>query len=295
MGESNWQGTYLSTSIQGNGWHHVALTLKGGTSISADVLKGYLDGAEFGRGAGSQLWEHAALIGIGGMNNATKFHDEAIMDGNGHYLKGGINGVEIYNRALSAWEIGILSIATASPLGRVLKLDDDLEFGGMDFKEIANTPDINLGIHTERTLAIWFRVEDASINTRKQVIWEEGGGGRGLNIYVHDGKLYVGGWNGVATESNWQGTYLSTAIEGSGWHHVVLTLKGGETISADALKGYLDGVEFGRGECSQLWEHAALIGIGGVNNATRFHDEAIMDGNGHYFKEKINQIKIYNP
>ncbi|MBI3312846.1 MAG: fibronectin type III domain-containing protein, partial [Candidatus Omnitrophica bacterium] len=114
MGESNWQGTYLSTNLQGNGWHHVALTLKGGPTISADVLKGYLDGAEFGRGAGSQLWEHAALIGIGGMNNATRFHDEAIMDGNGHYLKGRINGVEIYNRELSAREIGVLA-KTAVP------------------------------------------------------------------------------------------------------------------------------------------------------------------------------------
>src|SRR3989338_5411221 len=108
MGESNWQGTYLSTAIEGGGWHHVALTLKGGETISADALKGYLDGTEFGRGEGSQLWEHAALIGIGGMNNATKFHDEGIMDGNGHYLKGRINGVEIYNRELSAVEIGIL-------------------------------------------------------------------------------------------------------------------------------------------------------------------------------------------
>ncbi|MBI3307586.1 MAG: LamG domain-containing protein, partial [Candidatus Omnitrophica bacterium] len=145
----------------------------------------------------------------------------------------------------------------------------------------------------ERTVAIWFRVEDPSINTRKQVIYEEGGAGRGLNIYVYDGKLYVGGWNALGG-SNWQGTYLSTAIEGGGWHHVALTLKGGETISADALKGYLDGAEFGRGEGSQLWEHKALIGLGGMNNATKFHDEAIMDGNGNYLKGGINGVEIYN-
>ncbi|MBI3313160.1 MAG: hypothetical protein HYZ83_02870, partial [Candidatus Omnitrophica bacterium] len=115
LGGSEWQGTYLSTTIEGGGWHHVALTLKAGETISADALKGYLDGAEFGRAAGSQLWEHAALIGIGGMNNATKFHDEAIMDGNGNYLKGGINGVEIYNRKLSGREVGILTRLTAPP------------------------------------------------------------------------------------------------------------------------------------------------------------------------------------
>ncbi|MBI3312907.1 MAG: hypothetical protein HYZ83_01540 [Candidatus Omnitrophica bacterium] len=132
------------------------------------------------------------------MNNATRFHDEAIMEGNGHYLKGGINGVEIYNRKLSGREIGILAKPEVSPLGRVLKLDDDLEFDGVDdLKALDNSTDINLGIHTERTLAIWFRVEDASINTRKQVIYEEGGAGRGLNIYVYDGKLYVGGWNAL--------------------------------------------------------------------------------------------------
>src|SRR3989338_6444003 len=37
------------------------------------------------------------------------------MDGNGHYLKGGINGEEIYNLALSAREIGILTRLTAPP------------------------------------------------------------------------------------------------------------------------------------------------------------------------------------
>ncbi|MBI3313995.1 MAG: hypothetical protein HYZ83_07150, partial [Candidatus Omnitrophica bacterium] len=79
-----------------------------------------------------------------------------------------------------------------SPLGRVLKLDDNLALDGVDdLKAIANTPDINLGIHTERTVSIWFRVEDPSINTRKQVIYEEGGAGRGLNMYVYDGKLYA--------------------------------------------------------------------------------------------------------
>ncbi|MBI3307736.1 MAG: discoidin domain-containing protein, partial [Candidatus Omnitrophica bacterium] len=169
-----------------------------------------------------------------------------------------------------------------------------LQFDGLDdYISIADSLHINLGIHTERSVSLWFNVEDASINTRKQVIYEEGGGGRGLNIYIYNGKLYVGGWNPQAPESNWQGTFLSTDITSGQWHHVALTLNGGATITQNAFKGYLDGVEFGSGAGSQLWEHPGDIGIGAMNEATKFHDE-LPAGTGHYFKGMIDEVLIYN-
>ena len=62
--------------------------------------------------------------------------------------------------------------------------------------------------HAQRTISLWFRADDVSINSRNQVLYEEGGTTRGLNIYLKNGSLYVGGWN--SSESGWSGTFLSS-------------------------------------------------------------------------------------
>ncbi|MGK7946686.1 MAG: LamG-like jellyroll fold domain-containing protein, partial [Microcystaceae cyanobacterium] len=105
--------TFLNTDdITANHWHHVALVLDGTDTLEADVLTGYLDGEQFGSGAGSQLWKRGNDIGIGGINGATKFHDgdysvedETIRN----VLGGSIDDVRVYNQALSAAEIDTLS------------------------------------------------------------------------------------------------------------------------------------------------------------------------------------------
>ena len=75
-GESNWTETFLATAAPTDGeWHHVALTLEGGATVSTDALKAYLDGASIGSGDGSQLWDHGGDIGFGNMNEGTLFHD----------------------------------------------------------------------------------------------------------------------------------------------------------------------------------------------------------------------------
>ena len=63
-----------------------------------------------------------------------------------------------------------------------------------DQVHIPNHSDINVGTHTQRTVEAWFRVDDKT-RSQEQTIYEEGGGVRGLNIYIHtDGTLYGGAW-----------------------------------------------------------------------------------------------------
>ncbi|MEM1447020.1 MAG: LamG domain-containing protein [Planctomycetota bacterium] len=151
---------------------------------------------------------------------------------------------------------------------RVLQLD-----GSGDYLSVANDAEINLSIHTQRSIAFWFRVDDASLNIRKQVIYEEGGTTRGLIIYVYDDQLYVGGWNRDGSQSGWAGTWLNTAgIQSGRWHHVTLTLDGQATTTPDALSGYLDGQRFAQGEGSQLWTRSGSITVGNHSDGTRFHD-----------------------
>ncbi|MCK4319136.1 right-handed parallel beta-helix repeat-containing protein, partial [Candidatus Micrarchaeota archaeon] len=165
-------------------------------------------------------------------------------------------------------------------------------FDGDDYISIPNSYDINLGTHDKRTISAWFKVNDKDLDA-KQVIYEEGGASRGLNIYVYNGSLYVGGWNEPAAESNWDGTWMNTSsISSNTWHHVVVRLDGTPAVQIDALKGYLDGANFANGSGSQLWSHSGDISIG-RNGDTKFHDG---DDNslGEYFNGTIDEVIIYN-
>ncbi len=171
-----------------------------------------------------------------------------------------------------------------------------LDFDGSnDFVAIPNSNDINTGSnnHSQKTIEAWFSVNDKSVTSRKQTIYEQGGTVRGLNIYVYGGSLYVGGWNEPNSESNWNpGTFLSTnAIENNSWYHVALTLDGGSSVTNNAFKGYLNGVQFGSGEGSKLWNHGGDVTIA-RNKDTKFHDGDY--NSAKYFDGKIDEVRLWN-
>ena len=154
--------------------------------------------------------------------------------------------------------------------------------------------DINLETHATRTIELWFRVDNKSLGS-KQVLYEEGGSTRGLNIYIsEDGLLYVGGWNRKESESQWMGNWISATIENNQWHHVALTLSGevDGSISSNALKMYLDGNFINSSQGSQLWQHGADINVG-KNGSSRFPSG--YDGSsGEYFYGSIDEFRIWN-
>jgi len=166
-----------------------------------------------------------------------------------------------------------------------------LDFNSSDYVGIGGSSDINTGIHSQRTVEAWFRTNNKDSSTR-QVIFEVGGGTRGLNIYIHSGRLYVGGWNRRSNESNWTpGTWIyTTSIQNNQWHHVALTLNGGSSVSANALKMYLDGNYMTSGNGSQLWSHNPT-NIGRTRSGSRYHNGT---GNGYTFNGKIDEVRIWN-
>ena len=166
-----------------------------------------------------------------------------------------------------------------------------LDFNSNDYVGIGSSSDINTGIHGQRTVEAWFRTNNKDSSTR-QVIFEVGGGTRGLNIYIHSGRLYVGGWNRPSNESNWTpGTWIyTTSIQNNQWHHVALTLNGGSSVSANALKMYLDGNYITSGNGSRLWSHNPT-NIGRTRSGSRYHNGT---GNGYTFNGKIDEVRIWN-
>jgi hypothetical protein len=187
---------------------------------------------------------------------------------------------------------GLLSSA-ASVQGSYVNTALDFN-GSNDYIRINNSGDINTGSnHTNKTIEAWFKVDNKNITSRKQTIYEQGGTVRGLNIYVHGGSLYVGGWNEPNGESNWNpGTWLSTSsIQSNTWHHVALTLSGGNSLSNNAFKGYLDGTQFGSGQGSKLWHHPGDVSIG-RNRDTKFHSGDY--SSSRYFGGLIDEVRLWN-
>ncbi|MBR8828539.1 MAG: LamG domain-containing protein [Gomphosphaeria aponina SAG 52.96 = DSM 107014] len=172
----------------------------------------------------------------------------------------------------------------------VVKLD-----GINDYVHV-NDSDINLGINAKRTVSLWFKADDVDISNRKQILYEEGGNTKGLNIYINNGFLYVGGWNQPI--SKWHGTYLaSDAISDDTWHHVTLVLdaiNGLKSTTDDAFLAYLDGELMGTGKGSQLDKRVDNIGIGSLNQTTKFHDGNAKGTSTNSFAGMIEDVRVYN-
>ena len=175
---------------------------------------------------------------------------------------------------------------------------DVVNFDGKnDLIAVPDSPDINLGTHAQRTISVWFKVDNKNLRNHKQIIYEEGGvreDDGGLNIYIENGRLYFGGWNGPA----WLGTYLSSNnLSSNTWHHAVLVLDGSqgvETTQPKAFTAYLDGLKIGTGEGTELKSHQDNIGIGGLNETTRFHNAIGYINEKHSLAGSIEDVRVYN-
>lgn len=182
----------------------------------------------------------------------------------------------------AAWTTGVFSGA--------------LRFDGVDdVLAVAASTLINNQTTPQRTIGLWFRADNPSLSL-KQTLYEEGGSTRGINIYLANGQLYAGAWNRDATQSNWNGDWISTAAPQAGtWHHVALVLDGGPTVQPDCLSAFLDGAEFGRSQGSQVYSRTDAIGFGATHDATRFHDGTTVGQNdGAWFAGTIDEARIYN-
>lgn len=237
--EIGWpQGAPVAALTPGQ-WYHVALVIDGGATIQPDSLRVYFDGSLLGSAAGSQLWFHGADIGIGAMVYQTRFPDIQ-PDGDGYYFDGSIDEVRIYHRALSAAEIAAQAIGAgptdaavywpmdgnaqdsaggnngstagnatfgAGLSGQALVLD-----GAGDFVSVPDSADINLRTASQYTVSLFFKA--ANPGGSRQILYEQGGRTRGLNLYVENGLFIAGAWNNIPEESGWAGSWIGESAAG---------------------------------------------------------------------------------
>ena len=175
---------------------------------------------------------------------------------------------------------------TAGKSGQAVAFD-----GQNDLVTMGGSADINWGTHDKYTVSMWFKVDDTAGG--KQVIYEQGGGTRGLNAYVEDDLLYFGGWNRGRGESNWSGSWIKTnKVSSDKWHHIAVVLDGNNAVREDAMTAYLDGQIVGQAKGSQLWSHD-IAGIGNVHNNTRFHD-GVGRGQAYGLEGAVDGVQIFD-
>jgi len=166
--------------------------------------------------------------------------------------------------------------------------------GSNDYLVIPNDNDLNLGnAQDERTFMLAFRT--GSNVTSRQVLFEEGGGVRGLNIYIVGGDLYLGGWNinSDGTGAPWAFNFINTSISAN-TEYVVTMVKAGNSSITGTISGYLNGQSFGAiPNIGFLYAHSGAIGIGAMNNDTYF-ETGSASGNGNYFGGAIAEFVHYN-
>lgn len=231
------------------------------TEVADGRMKLYVNGSFAGDAAGSQLWDHSDMAGIGGISSQTRTHEGMRRTGSrsGDFFDGSIDKVATHNRALSDTEIqtlfssdrqlnegvpqqGIASLWLFDQVGQdgsdvavgdaktdngVLKgnasTDGALQLDGNgDYVKVGRSTDLNRGVFTEKTVSMWFKADDTD---GVQMIYEQGGGTRGLSIYLDGDTLHAGGWNLPNRESGWKGDWITqTGIVAGEWNHVALTL-----------------------------------------------------------------------
>ena len=173
--------------------------------------------------------------------------------------------------------------------GKALKFN-----GKSDGIKFPDSVDINTGgPYTNRTVAALFYCDNAKIDDRKQVIFEEGGATRGLILYVHGGKVYAGGWN--RAEYNWNGAWPAADIKSKQWYHVGLVIRDArDKVESKKFEMWLDGKRIAQEKGGQLHAHGDDIGVGHLNQNTVYHDGG---GGGQtdvdWFGGLIDEVLVY--
>ena len=160
--------------------------------------------------------------------------------------------------------------------------------GSGEHLDVADSDDINMGgPYSGKTLVVVFKT--GSNLTSRQVIWEQGGGVRGLSFYLDSGNLYINGWNLEQTETQWGPTGLNKPVSANTAYVATLVLNAG----AGTFEGFVNGASMGAvGDIARLHSHSNDCAFGHVEGATKFHDGS--NGGPANFAGQIAEFHQYN-
>jgi hypothetical protein len=153
---------------------------------------------------------------------------------------------------------------------------------------IANNTSFNTSTsYTRKALNLAFRTSTSDITTR-QVIYEQGGSTRGINVYVRSGNIHLSVWNrnSDGAGSPWNnGTNVSTvssAITTNSEYIVTLEFNGSSSTTG-TVTGYLNGQSFGSlSSAGLLYADTDGIEFGASDGTSQFDDGSNASTNSFY-------------
>ena len=142
----------------------------------------------------------------------------------------------------------------------------------------ANNNDFNdTEPYTNKGINIAFRTSTSDIATR-QVLFEQGGNTRGINIYIRGSAIHVSAWNrsndGAGSPWNDSGNITTVSASVSTNTEYIVTLEeNGNSSSTGTITAYLNGQSIGViSNIGLLYRHTGGIELGGNDGNTRFDD-----------------------
>lgn len=173
-----------------------------------------------------------------------------------------------------------------------------LQFDGVDDSMITpNHPDINTATVTQRSFSSVFTT-GTNVVTR-QFIFEEGGGVRGMNLYVDNNNVYCGFWN---NRNDGDGVQVfvsqSTPVSPSTTYNVTsvfdYTNYTGATGPDGTFDCYINGVSMGPSIpiTSRLFGHIGNVSLGRNGDGALVHTGA--DGARRYFTGSLSEFVMFN-
>jgi hypothetical protein len=223
--------------------------------------------------------------------NATAQLDPTAIDTGHVYLLEDVSGTEVLDDSandLTGTIVGDPQVV-AGIRGNALQFD-----GVDDGITIPDSQYINVtgGPFPNRTIIAVFSCADVD-KPEKQTVFEEGGRTRGLTIYVHEGLVYVGGWN--RAEYDWNpGSWISAPITSNQWVAVALIIRdGAEAEEDDKFEMWMDGKLIGTAPGGHIHNHSNDNAIGYTLQNNVFHDDD-GSGSGWYFEGLIDEVWIVN-
>ena len=177
--------------------------------------------------------------------------------------------------------------------------------------KVKSSTDLNTEAITtyKQTIVFAFRTSENVMS--RQVIWEEGGSWRGINIYIYNGELYLG-----AYDNHWDNDVGSGNVPPFGYNYVKTPIQPNTTYVIShifdaptnntltgSIRGYQNGSYFGtlinggqyNGGIGGVYQHPNPIGLGAVNEQTFFETGAVSNSTGLYaFQGRLAEICYYN-
>ncbi|MGK0367795.1 MAG: hypothetical protein ACI9QD_000934 [Thermoproteota archaeon] len=170
--------------------------------------------------------------------------------------------------------------------------------GSSQFMAAADHADINLSTVGQRTFTL--AVKTGVDTSTRQVLFEEGGTVRGINIYIINNELHCGFWNDT---NDGDGTQPYIEVSGPISASTVNTISfvydysnfSGASGADGTIECILNQASLGQvNTTSRLHSHSGDIGLGAANQHTVFHDGSSSVNQDWFFDGILYEVLMYN-